>query len=247
MPYSPRNPTLELLLNDAIKILNATSFLKPIGYDNATEMEKALHSYNAFCAVEFPDDFNDINDIPQNLTFALRFPAELRFRLPTIPVEWGNWFTNIRFPFFPEFGPRHPNETDGGTPVGYYREGFLPMQAAISVAMIDHFNTDKIPVLPVYARRYPYPGYIRDRLLGSLVLALPLIIVISLLSSVINFTKQVGLEKELQLKEAMKIMGLENWLHWTAWFTKSFFSLTITISMLTLLLKVRLNLIARVD
>lgn len=37
----------------------------------------------------------------------------------------------------------------------------------------------------------------------------------------------------------MKIMGLPNWLHWTAWFIKSFTFLTITVIIMVILLKAR--------
>lgn len=36
----------------------------------------------------------------------------------------------------------------------------------------------------------------------------------------------------------MKIMGLPNWLHWTAWFAKSFIFLSISSILITVLLKV---------
>jgi len=40
------------------------------------------------------------------------------------------------------------------------------------------------------------------------------------------------------LKESMKMMGLANWIHWCAWFTKNLLFLLVTISIATILLKV---------
>ena len=40
------------------------------------------------------------------------------------------------------------------------------------------------------------------------------------------------------MKESMKMMGLPNWLHWTAWFVKSLAFIFVTILLITLLLKV---------
>lgn len=48
----------------------------------------------------------------------------------------------------------------------------------------------------------------------------------------------ITVEKEKQLKEAMKIMGLPSGLHWTAWFVKIMSFQIITISLMVLLLKV---------
>jgi ATP-binding cassette, subfamily A (ABC1), member 3 len=53
-----------------------------------------------------------------------------------------------------------------------------------------------------------------------------------------TIVKFLTIEKEKQLKETMKIMGLSNWIHWAAWFTKCFVSLTITVTLMVFLLKV---------
>ena len=45
-------------------------------------------------------------------------------------------------------------------------------------------------------------------------------------------------EKQNRLKESMKMMGLANWIHWCAWFTKNLLFLLVTISIATILLKV---------
>ena len=39
----------------------------------------------------------------------------------------------------------------------------------------------------------------------------------------------------------MKMMGLPNWLHWTAWFVKSLVFILITIMLITFMLKVKLK------
>lgn len=48
----------------------------------------------------------------------------------------------------------------------------------------------------------------------------------------------ITVEKEKQLKEAMKIMGLPSGLHWLAWFVKIMLFQIITISLMVVLLKV---------
>jgi uncharacterized membrane protein YhdT len=40
-------------------------------------------------------------------------------------------------------------------------------------------------------------------------------------------------------QESMKMMGLPNWLHWTAWFVKSLVFILITIMLITFMLKVK--------
>lgn len=49
----------------------------------------------------------------------------------------------------------------------------------------------------------------------------------------------ITVEKERQLKESMKIMGLPSWLHWSAWFTKIMLFMTVSITLMVILLKIR--------
>lgn len=42
----------------------------------------------------------------------------------------------------------------------------------------------------------------------------------------------------MNVQESMKMMGLPNWLHWTAWFVQSFLLLLISIILMTIFLKV---------
>lgn len=48
--------------------------------------------------------------------------------------------------------------------------------------------------------------------------------------------KNVGLEKDNQLKEFMRIAGMSRYLQWSAWFTKYFVFLFIIISIMTVVL-----------
>lgn len=56
--------------------------------------------------------------------------------------------------------------------------------------------------------RYPFPEYVNDILGLVLEFAIPLIFMIAFLYSAVNNIKYIALEKEMQLKESMKIMGL---------------------------------------
>ena len=58
--------------------------------------------------------------------------------------------------------------------------------------------------------------------------------------NVINIIKYITIEKELQLKESMKIMGLPSYMHWIAWFTKCMIFQIVIISILTGLFKIHL-------
>lgn len=145
------------------------------------------------------------------------------------------------FPRFQPNGPRNRNQLDGGVPPGYYREGFLAIQNAIASQYLMIQSSFTVTMPTILLQRYPFPPYILDVLLTGLQSLVSLIIMLSFVYPCINTVKFIAAEKEKQLKEAMKIMGLPNWLHWTGWFVRSMIFMTLSISLIVLLLKVRVS------
>lgn len=68
---------------------------------------------------------------------------------------------------------------------------------------------------------------------------MPILIVLSFIYPCINTVRAIATEKERQLKEAMKIMGLNSWLHWMGWFVRSLVYMFVSVSLIVLLLKIR--------
>lgn len=120
----------------------------------------------------------------------------------------------------------------------YYGEGFLALQLALSQSILEYFGVDAAALPSIEMQRFPYPKWTDDPLLVALEASVGLILLLSFNYSAINIIKSVTVEKERQIKEAMKIMGLPNWLHWTAWFLKAFIFLLISIILITILLTV---------
>lgn len=174
-------------------------------------------------------------ELPDKLNVTLTFPAELRNDPPSNKIK--NWVTDRLYPLFDSSGPRNILMPDGGSPPGYYREHFVALQSALSEAYIMvklNMTIDDLPT--VYIRRFPDQKIRIDPLLEILKLLMPLIFFLSYLypcistvkvgghlwcivkSTLFNLSLQmITMEKELQLKEAMKIMGLPGYLHWIAW------------------------------
>lgn len=90
-------------------------------------------------------------------------------------------------------------------------------------------------------QRLPYPPYNKDILLEGLKSLVSLVVLLSFIYPCINTVRFIAMEKEKQLKEAMKIMGLPNWLHWLGWFIKSMAFMMISITLIVILLKVRVT------
>uniref|UniRef100_W8AEW5 ATP-binding cassette sub-family A member 3 n=1 Tax=Ceratitis capitata TaxID=7213 RepID=W8AEW5_CERCA len=232
LAYAPNNTFLEAIIIEATESLNLEGY---DSYPNASALENAFTTANYLAGVQFDESLININDYPSNFVYSLRFPSELRTATRTL--GW-TWLTSKLFPVFDTPGPRNPTDEDGGLPVGYLREGFLPVQQAISMAYLKLAgNRDNLPYVEM--QRYPYPEYISDPLIEALETILSLIVVLSFIYPCTSITKNITVEKEKQLKEVMKIMGLNNWLHWTAWFVKSFIMLGVSSVLIILLIKIK--------
>ena len=69
--------------------------------------------------------------------------------------------------------------------------------------------------------------------------SMPMFMVLAWIYSVAMVVKGIVYEKERRLKEVMKMMGLGNSVHWTAWFITSFITMFATVILLVIVLKVR--------
>lgn len=187
--------------------------------------------------VEFP--FQNTFRMPNDLSYSIRFPGKLRvYSNPLLPGA-RNWQTNQLFGT-DAFEGRFPDEQDGGPP-SYHAEGFLAIQNAIARAFINQSRStpnadDTVPTIMV--NRFPYPEESLNIFIRNLQLVMALIFLMSLNYTFMNAVRFISIEKEKQLKEAMKIMGLPNWLHWTSWFVRTMAFMIVSISFIVALLKV---------
>ncbi|XP_058835899.1 phospholipid-transporting ATPase ABCA3-like [Topomyia yanbarensis] len=231
--YSPQSVIVDRLVANAAQQIREPLSVQP--FTNALQLENFLRSNNTLVGIEFPDSYSTLPTLPEKVIYALRFPSEMRTFQDNFTAFWANWFTELMFPQFQMAGARNNDRADAGYPANYFNESFIAVQCAIDRAIIlEHDSTVKM--LPVFLERFPYPPYYSDPLLTGLENLLPLIIVIAFFYSAINIVKYITVEKERQLKETMKMMGLSSWLHWSAWFVKCVLLLAVSISLVTILL-----------
>ncbi|XP_033630935.1 ATP-binding cassette sub-family A member 3-like [Asterias rubens] len=148
------------------------------------------------------------------------------------------WQTEDLFPFYQVPGPRNKDDLYGGVPA-YYREGFLTLQNAIDMAVLQFQGASLNHA--TLMQRYPYPPYFEDLYVIVLQSSFPDLIMVSLVLVALNIAKSVTYEKEKRLKESMKMMGLSNWVHWSAWFIKYFIYLIITVSLMTMMFCIKVG------
>ncbi|XP_017058999.1 phospholipid-transporting ATPase ABCA3 [Drosophila ficusphila] len=234
--YTPDTPFFGAVMNATVLRLR---LLGNRPYENASHMEYDMVMHNFLAGVQFETNIEATNDqgYPLSLNYSLRFPSELRTMEGPI-IE--TWRTSSKFLSYDAKGPRNRLDNDGGLPVGYLREGFLPIQHALTMSwlnLLSGVNDNDLPVINL--KRFPYGAITYDRLLSGLRQLLPFVILLSFIYPCSTVTKFVTAEKELQLKEIMKLIGVHNWLHWVAWFVKSYIMLMLVVALIMILVMIK--------
>uniref|UniRef100_W5KXQ3 ATP binding cassette subfamily A member 2 n=1 Tax=Astyanax mexicanus TaxID=7994 RepID=W5KXQ3_ASTMX len=119
----------------------------------------------------------------------------------------------------------------------YFLYGFVWIQDMMERAIINTFVGHDVVEPGNYVQMFPYPCYTRDDFLFVIEHMMPLCMVISWVYSVAMMIQHIVAEKEHRLKEVMKMMGLNNAVHWVAWFITGFVQLSISVTALTAILK----------
>ncbi|KAM4661795.1 ATP-binding cassette sub-family A member 2 [Discoglossus pictus] len=119
----------------------------------------------------------------------------------------------------------------------YFLYGFVWIQDMMDRAIIDSIVGRDVVEPGNYVQMFPYPCYTRDDFLFVIEHMMPLCMVISWVYSVAMMIQHIVAEKEHRLKEVMKMMGLNNAVHWVAWFITGFVQLSISVTALTGILK----------
>lgn len=167
------------------------------------------------------------------LVYSIRFPNELRIR------ERGSsntWYTDSLFDDDDHYYvTRYPGQDGGGLP-SYLGEGFLAIQDAIANAYANMTDSTKLTWPDIQIQRFPIPSMIYHKFANQLYISL--LLVLSLSYTFVNMIRFIAIEKEKQLKETMKVMGLANWMHYLSWCIRSIAMLLIPMILVTICLKV---------
>ncbi|XP_053393737.1 ATP-binding cassette sub-family A member 2-like isoform X2 [Mercenaria mercenaria] len=119
----------------------------------------------------------------------------------------------------------------------YYSFGFTWIQDVIERAIINVQVGRDVVEPGSYFVRFPYPCWLYDKFVFMIEHVMPLCLTISWVYSVAMLVQSIVYEKEQRLKEVMKMMGLSNAVHWLAWFLTTFVQFTVTMVVLTAMLK----------
>lgn len=183
--------------------------------------------------------YQNLTELPKNLSYAIRMPSELR-KGGTFFIS--NWVTNLLYdPWLSSGGPRSRQgdfqDNFGGLPF-YHSEGFLAIQNAFAYSYMDM----KLPNKSFYQIRlisFPYPPYTYDVLLSLLKYVFSLFLALCFVYPCMNTVRFIAIEKEKQLKAVLQIMGVSNCLQWLVWFVRTMIIMLISITLIVLALKVK--------
>ncbi|XP_070849905.1 phospholipid-transporting ATPase ABCA1-like [Chaetodon trifascialis] len=118
----------------------------------------------------------------------------------------------------------------------YIWGGFAYLQDMMDHAII-RMHTSKTQPLGVFVQQMPYPCFTDDGFLRTLTRSLPLFMTLSWIYSVAMIIKGIVAEKEVRLKETVRIMGLRSVIDWLSWAVSSVMVLAISALLLALTLK----------
>lgn len=138
-----------------------------------------------------------------------------------------SWMTRFVYPFFQQASPRQSS---------FYLSPFLSLQYFMDSAILQHYTNTNYTVAEDI-QQFPYPDYIEDTFIQVIQGTMPLVFVLAYVYTAVMIVKELVAEKQCRLKESMKMMGLANWVHWTAWFIKIFLFLFLSIIIQTAILK----------
>ncbi|KAL5290416.1 ABCA3.2 family protein [Megaselia abdita] len=198
---------------------------------NDLELENYLARSDIFAGIEFPPEYDLITECPTHFQFSIRFPSTSR---KSYENKSATWNTNQLYNIPDSYWPRGYYDGDGGSNPGYFSEGFVYLQEALSLSYIKLCS--KNPVLIPKIQYQQMPTLVNDDVMGCKLLnfVYPMLMM-GYIVCVIYIAKTVTLEKEKQLKEIQKIMGVSTSVQWMAWIL-TFFVLLLCISLLVIVI-----------
>ncbi|KAM8882220.1 retinal-specific phospholipid-transporting ATPase ABCA4a isoform 2-T2 [Synchiropus picturatus] len=175
-----------------------------------------LEESKFWAGLVFVNIFPWSNEVPPHVKFKIRMDIDTVER--TNKVKDRYW----------DPGPRADPMDD----LRYVWGGFAYLQDIIEHGIIKTHTGKEWP-MGVYLQQMPYPCYVDDLFMLTLNRCFPVFMVLAWVYSVSMIVKSIVLEKELRLKENLKVMGVTNSVIWSSWFIDSFLMMGTSTALLT--------------
>eukprot|EP00039_Didymoeca_costata_P018273 m.332823 g.332823 ORF g.332823 m.332823 type:complete len:1854 (-) comp17014_c0_seq1:237-5798(-) len=135
------------------------------------------------------------------------------------------WLTNVKVP---ESLIAPIDRGDNPYLSGQFANGFLFLENAIGAGVAKYYSPSKeFPKVLPRLTSFPFPAYEEDGFLGLITGLLPTILIYIFVYPAQNIARELVIEKEERLREAMAMIGLSSGLNYAAWWTKHMLFLSI--------------------
>lgn len=194
----------------------------------ATQDDALQKAANGGVAVVVAFDQEDPLPASKDVKYDLRFAANLPNEADG--PEDDRWRTRQSWPDS-LIGPMDSFEVPytGGS-------GFLFTQNAVNLAIAGFYHPQQeLPNSIPRLNPMPWPAYEEDFFLNLITGVLPFLLVFFFIYPAQNVARELIIEKEERLREAMRMMGLSDFLNYSAWFFKHWLVLTIMSVIVTIL------------
>ncbi|XP_061768543.1 phospholipid-transporting ATPase ABCA1-like isoform X2 [Nerophis ophidion] len=118
----------------------------------------------------------------------------------------------------------------------YIWGGFAYLQDMIDHGIIRVLTSKKQP-LGVFLQQMPYPCYVDDTFIRGIGGVLPMFLVLAFMYTTCMTIKGLVLEKELRLKEVLRVVGVRNSALWLARFTENIVLLAVPCALISVMVK----------
>lgn len=124
---------------------------------SSAQLAPYLRQKFAYAGIQFPDEYANLTELPDDLIYSIRYPTELRRTGTIINPLFYNWRTDFLFPLFQPGGARNYHHPHDGSPSGYYMEGFVFLQQFMFRSFMNmknhlNINVDDIPKIFIRVR-----------------------------------------------------------------------------------------------
>ncbi|TSW62345.1 ATP-binding cassette sub-family A member 12 [Bagarius yarrelli] len=175
------------------------------------DIEQMQETLNSFCVIfKLQTGSNTSSNLPPKVDYTIRMHIDNSMRTD-----------RTRNPFWVRASYISPLMTQR------YSRGFIYLQESIERAIISMQTGNLVQEPAVQIQAFPYPCFYKDEYLNSMAFAFPLVLMISWVLFVANFVKNLY----------MKMMGVNPFSHFLAWFMESAGFLLLTVIILTFILK----------
>lgn len=166
LAYSPRNKLLDKIMNNtALNLTTDELILSTKYFTKRVDLERYMINSKSFAAVQFPDEYANMTELPLELNFSISFPSEMRIR------DYGEYESKVETWMTSSIYTRNTELALGdlaGIPqANYVGEGFASLQLAITLNYIilsrkNNYSIDMLSLKKYAFRRISEKEFLND-------------------------------------------------------------------------------------